>query len=58
MNKEIKIIVSGGLIQDIENIPQNIQVKVFDFDTEGDEFDPGAHEMIEGKMAYVSIWTC
>ena len=38
MNR-IRIIVSGGVIQEIQNIPQGTVVEVFDYDCETEDTD-------------------
>ena len=54
--KEIKVIVSGGLVQDVQGIPEGIRVKVLDYDNEGiDESHPMAKK-IKGEWAFVGIW--
>ena len=60
-DKTIIITVSGGLIQDIENIPPGVVIEVRDFDT----YDYGPEDIdeaddyreFEGKIAQVSLWT-
>ncbi len=54
--KEIKVIVFGGLVQDIQGKPEGIRVKVLDYDNEGiDEEHPCAKE-INGEWIFVGIW--
>jgi len=57
MNKTIEVIISGGLVQDVRGIPEGIEVKVIDYDTEGiDEAHPCAKK-INGTWAFVGVWT-
>ena len=51
---EIVITMEGGLIQDIQYIPKNIQIRVLDFDE--DQSDDPRVEIINGDKAYVTIW--
>ena len=56
MNKTITVIVSGGLVQDVQGIPEGIQVKVIDYDSEGiDESHPCAKK-INNDWCFVGIW--
>lgn len=52
--KTIEIHVRGGLIQDINNIPPGIVIKVIDFDVH-DKEGPGI-ETINGELAFVAEW--
>lgn len=54
--KEITVIVSGGLVQDVKGIPKSIRVKVLDYDSDGlDESHPCVKK-INGDWAFVGIW--
>ena len=51
----ITIEMEGGLIQHIEGIPKNYQVRVLDFDEDADQTN---FEEVEGykEKAYVTYW--
>lgn len=58
MAKEIIITVEGGVIQDIEDIPNGIIIKVMDFDEDIhflEKEDPRV-EVVDGSPCYVTIW--
>lgn len=51
--KPIVVIVRGGVIQDISNIPTDLVIRVQDYDVEGDEnlsFDE------DGSPCFISDW--
>jgi len=54
MNKII-ITVDGGIIENIENVPEGVVVEVRDFDTEGID-DDSKISVIDGKEAVVTLW--
>lgn len=56
--KHIIITVEGGLIQNIDNIPKDIEVIVVDFDTDGTspEEDERVKEVNPGQFAFVRTW--
>ena len=45
--KTIVITISGGIVQEIENIPEGVVVEVQDFDI--DEIDPELHGVYTNK---------
>lgn len=53
--RPITITMEGGVIQDIQYIPKNVQVKVLDFDTEGVP-DEELTKLRNGQKAVVSVW--
>lgn len=54
---KIKITVEGGLIQDIENIPDNVVIEVRDYDNEGlTPDDPWYGKDEEGRECAISEW--
>ena len=54
--KTITVIVSGGLVQDVKDIPDGVRVKVVDYDSDGiDESHPCAKK-IGDDWAFVGIW--
>ena len=50
----ITIIVKGGVVQNIEDIPPHLIVKVIDFDVDGCE--ESRLENVEGDLASISYW--
>ncbi len=54
--KEIKVIVSGGLVQDIQDIPEGIRVKVLDYDSDGIDESHPCTKKIDGEWAFVGVW--
>ena len=54
-NKVIEITVRGGLIQDIQNIPIGITIRVRDYDTDGDEDRTIKDE--NGDRCFQADWT-
>ncbi len=44
MAKRIRVIVVGGVVQDVENIPPGIEVVVADYDTDGIDLNLRADE--------------
>lgn len=55
MQKTITIILGGGLIQEIEGIPDDVRIVVRDYDVEGaDEQELSADE--NGNECFESIW--
>ena len=55
MNEEINIIVEGGLIQQIYNIPKGIKIIVHDYDTDGIETDDTSKDQ-NGDVYVESTW--
>ena len=54
MNKII-IIVEGGLIQDISNIPHDIEIEVRDYDTDGAD-EENTKKDSDGDEYLIGIW--
>ncbi len=50
--KEITIIVSGGVVQDVKNVPVGVTVKVIDYDVNGSD----RYELVDGEPAVVSLY--
>lgn len=53
-DSEITITLEGGVIQEIEDIPEGVNVKVVDFDCDGMEGDDVMN--VKGHPAHVFIW--
>ena len=53
-DEEIIIYIEGGVIQDITGIPEDLTVKVVDWDTDG--IDENRLTKLEAGMALVSEW--
>jgi len=58
MKKEITIIVEGGVVQEINNIPEDITITLKDYDC--DEEDCGEDDPVEtdtdGNVYWKSVW--
>ena len=54
MKRQIDVIVEGGVVSDIRNIPKDWIVKVIDFDVDGCE--ESKLEEVESDLANVSYW--
>ena len=54
--KEIMIIVSGGLVQDVQGIPEGIRVKVLDYDNDGIDKSHPCAKKINDEWAFVGVW--
>ena len=54
MNKVVKIIVRGGVIQDVQ-VPEGVQVVVHDYDTDGTEPERLSRDE-NGDACVVNIW--
>ena len=55
--KSVRIIMDGGLIQEVRNIPQGIEIEVFDYDcsAQGDDH-PNMTKDEQGKPVFVNYW--
>jgi hypothetical protein len=51
----IHVYVRGGVIQDIDNIPEGVTVKVFDYDIDGADDDRLSKDE-NGKDCHLGIW--
>ena len=53
---EIFVIMEGGLIHEIVNLPPNINVTVIDYDTEGVEKDRLEISPVDGELCVINRW--
>lgn len=56
--KIINITVEGGIIQNIDNIPEDIEVHVMDFDCDSDPEEDSDHirKNEDGDCYWFSVW--
>ncbi len=52
--KEIRILVEGGVVHEVLNVPPNIQITVLDYDTEGAERECLEISPVDGELCAVS----
>lgn len=55
--KPIRIILDGGLIQEIRNMPDGLAIEVYDYDVARNDDHPNIRNDEQGKRAFVNIWT-
>jgi hypothetical protein len=53
---EIFVIMDGGLIHEIVNLPPNIMVTVLDYDTEGVEKERLEISPVDGELCTINKW--
>jgi hypothetical protein len=53
---EIFLIMDGGVIHEIVDLPDNIHVTVIDYDTEGVEKDRLEISPIDGELCVITRW--
>jgi len=53
---EIFLIMEGGLIHEIVNLPPNINVTVIDYDTEGVEKERLEISPVDGELCVITKW--
>jgi hypothetical protein len=57
MTEPIRIILEGGLIQEIRNIPDGVTIEVFDYDVEGSGRDhPNVIKDEQGEYVFHNIY--
>lgn len=62
MKKQIVIIIEGGIVQDVRGIPEDTEVIIADFDTEGADPDDVQQcpwpeiEEHHGKTCFIGVW--
>ena len=54
--KEIFVIIEGGVIHEIVDLPENIHVTVIDYDTEGVERDLLEISPVDGELCLINKW--
>ena len=53
---EIFVIMDGGLVHEIVNLPPNIIVTVLDYDTEGVEKERLEISPVDGELCTINKW--
>lgn len=53
---EIFVIMDGGLVHEIVNLPPNINVTVLDYDTEGVEKERLEISPVDGELCTINKW--
>ena len=53
---EIFVIMEGGVVHEIVNLPPNINVTVIDYDTEGVERERLAISPVDGELCVINKW--
>ena len=59
LDNKIIIDVDGGLIQDIHNIPDGVEIEVRDYDTDGETSEDGDEDIFEddnGYSYFLGVW--
>jgi hypothetical protein len=54
--REIFVIMEGGLVREIVNLPPNINVTVIDYDTEGADKEDLQISPVDGELCVISTW--
>ena len=53
---EIFVVMEGGVVHEIVNLPDNIRVTVIDYDTEGVEKERLEISPVDGKLCVITRW--
>ncbi len=53
---EIFVIIEGGVVHEILNLPPNIHVTIIDYDTEGVEKERLEISPIDGELCVINRW--
>ena len=54
--KEIFIVIEGGVVHEVVNLPPNIHVTIIDYDTEGVEKDRLEISPVDGEICVINRW--
>ena len=54
--REIFVILEGGLVREIVNLPPNINVTVLDYDTEGADKEDLHISPVDGELCLIDKW--
>jgi hypothetical protein len=54
--REIFVVMEGGVVHEIVNLPDHIHVTVIDYDTEGVEKDRLEISPVDGELCVVNRW--
>jgi hypothetical protein len=53
---EIFILIEGGVVHEVVNLPSNINVVVIDYDTEGIEKERLEISPVDGELCVINRW--
>ena len=53
---EIFVVMEGGVVHEIVNLPPNIKVTVIDYDTEGVEKERLEISPVDGELCVINKW--
>jgi hypothetical protein len=53
---EVFVVMEGGVVHEIVNLPQNINVTVLDYDTEGVEKERLEISPVDGELCTINKW--
>ncbi len=53
---EIFVVIEGGVVHQIVNLPENINVTVIDYDTEGVEEEWLEISPVDGELCVINKW--
>ena len=53
---EIFVVMEGGVVHEIVDLPENINVTVVDYDTEGVEKDRLEISPVDGELCVINRW--
>ena len=54
--REIFLVIEGGVVHEIVNLPPNINVTVIDYDTEGVEKERLEISPVDGELCVINRW--
>jgi hypothetical protein len=54
--KEIFIVMEGGMVHEVVNLPPNLNVTVIDYDTDGVEKERLAISPVDGELCVLNKW--
>jgi len=54
--KEIFVVLEGGVVHEIVGLPENINVTVIDYDTEGVEKERIGISPVDGELCLINKW--
>jgi hypothetical protein len=53
---EIFIVIEGGVVHEVVNLPSNINVTVIDYDADGVENERLAISPLDGELCVINKW--
>ena len=54
--REVFVVMEGGVVHEIVDLPDNINVTVIDYDTEGVEKERIEISPVDGKLCVITRW--